>query len=224
MSGLEDLGPMPEGWSLKWHGVGNTRRPYFINHQTRQTTWDDPRKQRSRNATPSQSRATPSQSQTTPKQRESAKATLSDEEIMAKAIALSMAEEEQRKKQASSSRPKPTPSQSNRPTMEAASNDDENTDSNFADFSSVAFSPNSDSPPTAVADANADANVNVNEPTSQNLNEARAKGPNPVLRKGPNPDLLLSERAEAKGPDRSLCQGPMGLAKGPQARAQILAA
>ena len=27
MSGLEDLGPLPEGWSLKWHGVGNTRRP-----------------------------------------------------------------------------------------------------------------------------------------------------------------------------------------------------
>ena len=50
---------------------------------------------------PSQSRATPTiQKQTTPKQqRESAKATLSDEEIMAKAIALSKAEEEQRKKQ-----------------------------------------------------------------------------------------------------------------------------
>jgi len=226
MSGLEDLGPMPEGWSLKWHGVGNTRRPYFINHQTRQTTWDDPRKQRSRNATPSQSRATPSQSPTTPKQRESAKATLSDEEIMAKAIALSMAEEEQRKKQASSSssRPKPTPSQSNRPTMETASNDDENADSNFADFSSVAFSPNSDSSPTAAADADVDANVNVNEPTYQNQNEARAKGPNPALTKGPNPDLLLSARAEAKGPDPSLCQGPMGLAKGPQARAQVLAA
>ena len=27
MSGLEDLGPLPEGWTLKWHGVGNTRRP-----------------------------------------------------------------------------------------------------------------------------------------------------------------------------------------------------
>merc|ERR1712212_1186769 len=227
MSGLEDLGPMPEGWSLKWHGVGNTRRPYFINHHTRQTTWDDPRKQ-SYNITPSQSRATPTiQKQTTPKkQREAARATLSDEEIMAKAIALSMAEEEQRKKQqaSSSSRPKPTPSQSNRPTMETASNDDENADSNFADFSSVAFSPNSDSSPTAAADADVDTNVNVNEPTSQNQNEARAKGPNPALTKGPNPDLLLSERAEAKGPDRSLCQGPMGLAKGPQARAQILAA
>ena len=36
--------------------------------------------------------------------------------------------------------------------------------------------------------------------------------------------VCRSERAEAKGPDRSLCQGPMGLAKGPQARAQILAA
>ena len=50
---------------------------------------------------PSQRQATPTiQKQTTPKQqRESAKATLSDEEIMAKAIALSMAEEEQRKKQ-----------------------------------------------------------------------------------------------------------------------------
>jgi len=101
MSGLEDLGPMPEGWSLKWHGVGNTRRPYFINHETRQTTWDDPRKQRSHNGTPSQIRATGSQSQTSSKQREPAKATLSDEEIMAKAIALSMAEENQRKKQVS---------------------------------------------------------------------------------------------------------------------------
>ena len=28
MSGLEDLGPLPEGWTLKWHGVGNTRRPW----------------------------------------------------------------------------------------------------------------------------------------------------------------------------------------------------
>ena len=36
--------------------------------------------------------------------------------------------------------------------------------------------------------------------------------------------LCRSERAEAKGPDPSLCQGPMGLAKGPQARAGILAA
>ena len=62
MSGLEDLGPLPEGWSLKWHVAGDTRRPwvmkysvflkililfrYFVNHHTRQTTWDDPRKQR----------------------------------------------------------------------------------------------------------------------------------------------------------------------------------
>merc|ERR1712212_101823 len=227
MSGLEDLGPMPEGWSLKWHGVGNTRRPYFINHHTRQTTWDDPRKQ-SYNITPSQSRATPTiQKQTTPKkQREAAKATLSDEEIMAKAIALSMAEEEQRKKQqASSSRPRPTPSHSDRPTIET-SNDDENADSNAlspaivaADFSSFAFSANANS-----SSAAADSNVNASDPASQTQNEARAKGPNPVLRKGPNPDLLLSERAVANGPDPSLCQGPMGLAKGPQARAQILAA
>ena len=28
MSGLEDLGPLPDGWSLKWHGVGETRRPW----------------------------------------------------------------------------------------------------------------------------------------------------------------------------------------------------
>ena len=27
MDGLEDLGPLPEGWALKWHGVGETRRP-----------------------------------------------------------------------------------------------------------------------------------------------------------------------------------------------------
>ena len=36
--------------------------------------------------------------------------------------------------------------------------------------------------------------------------------------------ICRSERAEAKGPDPSLCQGPMGLAKGPQARTGILAA
>merc|ERR1712212_846074 len=143
MSGLEDLGPLPEGWSLKWHGVGNTRRPYFVNHHTRQTTWDDPRKQ-SYNVTPSQSRAAPIQSKATPKPREpvKAKSTLSDEEIMAKAIALSMAEEEQRKKQAASSKPKPTPSQSNHQTIEASSDDDENADSDAnvaADFSSFNF-------------------------------------------------------------------------------------
>ena len=57
---------------------------------------------RSQNTTPSQIRATGSQMQTTSKtKREPAKATLSDEEIMAKAIALSMAEEDQRKKQVS---------------------------------------------------------------------------------------------------------------------------
>ena len=54
---------------------------------------------RNYNTTPNQSQAKPTQSQATPKQREPAKATLSDEEIMAKAIAMSMAEEEQRKKQ-----------------------------------------------------------------------------------------------------------------------------
>ena len=32
MSGLEDLGPLPEGWSLKWHGVGNTRRPWVMKY------------------------------------------------------------------------------------------------------------------------------------------------------------------------------------------------
>merc|ERR1712210_403483 len=224
MSGLEDLGPLPEGWSLKWHGVGDTRRPYFVNHHTRQTTWDDPRKQ-SYNATPSQSRATPIQVKAPTKPREPAKATLSNEEIMAKAIALSMAEEEQRKKQASSSRPKPTPSQANRPTIETSFNDDENADSNAyspaivaADFSSFAFDASSSS------SAAADASANTNEPASQTQSEARAMGPNPALRKGPNPDFLLSERAEAKGPDPSLCQGPMGLAKGPQARTGILAA
>merc|ERR1712037_547940 len=224
MSGLEDLGPLPEGWSLKWHGVGDTRRPYFVNHHTRQTTWDDPRKQ-SYNATPSQSRATPIQVKAPTKPREPAKATLSNEEIMAKAIALSMAEEEQRKKQASSSRPKPTPSQSNRQTIETSFNDDENADSNAyspaivaADFSSFAFDASSSSSATA------DASANANEPVSQTQSEARAMGPNPALRKGPNPDFLLSERAEAKGPDPSLCQGPMGLAKGPQARTGILAA
>ena len=30
MSGLEDLGPLPEGWSLKWHGVGEARRPWVV--------------------------------------------------------------------------------------------------------------------------------------------------------------------------------------------------
>merc|ERR1712037_517190 len=214
MSGLEDLGPLPEGWSLKWHGVGDTRRPYFVNHHTRQTTWDDPRKQ-SYNATPIQVKAPT-------KPREPAKATLSNEEIMAKAIALSMAEEEQRKKQASSSRPKPTPSQSNRQTIETSFNDDENADSNAYSPAIVAadFSSNSNSSSSAATDTCATAN----EPASQTQKEARAMGPNPALRKGPNPDLLLSERAEAKGPDRSLCQGPMGLAKGLQARTGILAA
>merc|ERR1712037_806044 len=225
MSGLEDLGPLPEGWSLKWHGVGDTRRPYFVNHHTRQTTWDDPRKQ-SYNATPSQSRATPIQVKAPTKPREPAKATLSNEEIMAKAIALSMAEEEQRKKQAASSKPKPTPSQSNRPTIETSSDDDENADSDAnvaADFSSFAFaSANSNS--SSAAAAAADGSANANEQASRTQSEARAMGPNPALRKGPNPDLLLSERAEAKGPDPSLCQGPMGLAKGPQARTGILAA
>merc|ERR1712156_1368322 len=108
MSGLEDLGPLPEGWSLKWHGVGETRRPYFINHATRQTTWDDPRKNRTPVAPPA--RTTSSQSRPTGKQRqEPTKTTMSEEEIMAKAIALSMAEaEEKKKKQASMPRPKPT--------------------------------------------------------------------------------------------------------------------
>merc|ERR1712037_256442 len=205
MSGLEDLGPLPEGWSLKWHGVGDTRRPYFVNHHTRQTTWDDPRKQ-SYNATPSQSQATPIQVKAPTKPREPAKATLSNEEIMAKAIALSMAEEEQRKKQA----------------IETSFNDDENADSNAYSPAIVAadFSSNSNSSSSAATDTGATAN----EAASQTQKEARAMGPNPALRKGPNPDLLLSERAEAKGPDRSLCQGPMGLAKGPQARTGILAA
>merc|ERR1712156_175156 len=68
MSGLEDLGPLPEGWSLKWHGVGETRRPYFINHTTRQTTWDDPRKNRTPVAPPA--RTTSSQSRPIAKQQE----------------------------------------------------------------------------------------------------------------------------------------------------------
>merc|ERR1712130_246062 len=225
MSGLEDLGPLPEGWSLKWHGVGNTRRPYFINHHTKQTTWEDPRKQ-SYNITPSQSRGTPIQS----KPKVPARATLSDEEIMAKAIALSKAEEEQRKKKALNSQPKPTPqSQSNRPTIKTSSNDDDDWSHHSndnspviaaSDFSSFAFDAN----PSSSA-AGADASTKAKGPASQTQNEARrAVGPNPALRKGPNPDLLLSERAEAKGPDPSLCQGPMGLAKGPQARPGILAA
>ena len=97
--------------------------------------------------------------------------------------------------QASSSRPKPTPpSQSNRPTIETVSNDDENADSNAlspaivaADFSSFAFSANSNSTSSAATDSNA----NASDPASQPQTEARAKGPNPALRKGPNPDLLL---------------------------------
>merc|ERR1711936_561136 len=211
MSGLEDLGPLPEGWTLKWHGVGNTRRPYFINHHTRQTTWDDPRTQRNEqgtrnyNTTPNQSQAKPTQSQGTPKQREPAKATLSDEEVMAKAIAMSMAEEEQRKKQAASmQQPKPMPSQTYRPTTETSFNNESNSYSpemasaNFANFSN-----DNRSPFTAAADSNDNALDSV--PATQS--DARAKGP--------NPDLLMSERVEAKGPDPSLCQGPMGLAKGP---------
>merc|ERR1712233_50913 len=214
MSGLEDLGPLPEGWSLKWHGVGNTRRPYFINHHTKQTTWEDPRKQ-SYNITPSQSRGTPIQSKPTPKPKVPARATLSDEEIMAKAIALSKAEEEQRKKKALNSQPKPTPqSQSNRPTIKTSSNDDDDWSHHSndnspviaaSDFSSFAFDAN----PSSSA-AGADASTKAKEPASQTQNEARrAVGPNPALRKGPDP---------------SLCQGPMGLAKGPQARPGILAA
>ena len=39
MSGLEDLGPMPEGWSLKWHGVGNTRRPWVKKYPVLPKCW-----------------------------------------------------------------------------------------------------------------------------------------------------------------------------------------
>merc|ERR1711973_479977 len=128
MSGLEDLGPLPEGWSLKWHGVGETRRPYFINHATRQTTWDEPRKNRTPVAPPA--RTTSSQSRPTGKQQQEPTKTMSEEEIMAKAIALSMAEaEDKKKKQASMTRPKPTTTA--RPTTsEITTNVDDNNTAN----------------------------------------------------------------------------------------------
>merc|ERR1712156_355435 len=137
MSGLEDLGPLPEGWSLKWHGVGETRRPYFINHTTRQTTWDDPRKNRTPVAP--LARTTSSQSRPTAKQQEPTKTTMSEEEIMAKAIALSMAEAEEKKKkqQASMTRPKPTTTA--RPTTSEITINDTVYDNNTAN--STLFGP-----------------------------------------------------------------------------------
>merc|ERR1712156_597891 len=214
MSGLEDLGPLPEGWSLKWHGVGETRRPYFINHTTRQTTWDDPRKNRTPVAPPA--RTTSSQSRPTAKQQEQTKTTMSEEEIMAKAIALSIAEaEEKKKKQPSMTRPKPTTTY--RPTTsEITTNVYDNNTANSTSLGPATLAAESS---TFTSSANSSTpSTDIDEPAAQNQNEARAKGPNPALRKGPNPDLLLSERVEAKGPDPSLCKGPKGLARGPQAR------
>ena len=125
---------------------------------------------------------------------------------MAKAIAMSMAEEEQRKKQvktfpllkkitltfsfqaASMQQPKPMPSQTYRPTTETSFNNESNSYSpemasaNFANFSN-----DNRSPFTAAADSNDNALDSV--PATQS--DARAKGPNPALRKGPNPDLLM---------------------------------
>merc|ERR1712180_297672 len=205
MSGLEDLGPLPEGWSLKWHGVGETRRPYFINHATRQTTWDDPRKNRTPVAP--LARTTSSQSRPTAKQQEPTKTTMSEEEIMAKAIALSMAEaEEKKKKQASMTRPKPTTT-SGPKTSEITTNVYDNNTANSTSFGPTTLAAESS---TFTSSANSSSpSTDLDEPAAQNQNQARAKGP--------NPDLLLSERVEAKGPDPSLCQGPKGLARGPQA-------
>merc|ERR1712180_285902 len=201
----EDLGPLPEGWALKRHGVGEARRPYFINHATRQTTWDDPRKNRTPVAPPA--RTTSSQSRPTGKQQEPTKSTMSEEEIMAKAIALSMAEaEEKKKKQASMTRPKPTTTY--RPTSsEITTNVYDNNTANSTSLGPATLAAESS---TFTSSANSSTpSTDIDEPAAQNQNEARAKGP--------NPDLLLSERVEAKGPDPSLCQGPKGLARGPQA-------
>merc|ERR1712156_175539 len=151
MSGLEDLGPLPEGWSLKWHGVGEARRPYFINHTTRQTTWDDPRKNRTPVTPPA--RTTSSQSRPTGKQQEPTKTTMSEEEIMAK------------KKQASMTRPKPTTTA--RPTTsEISTNVYDNNTANSTSFDPTTLAAES-STITSSADSSTPS-TDSDEPASQN--------------------------------------------------------
>ena len=36
------LGPLPSGWEMRHTTTG---RPYFINHESKETSWDDPRLQ-----------------------------------------------------------------------------------------------------------------------------------------------------------------------------------
>ena len=37
---ITQLGPLPSGWEMR---LTNTGRVYFVDHNTRTTTWDDPR-------------------------------------------------------------------------------------------------------------------------------------------------------------------------------------
>jgi E3 ubiquitin-protein ligase NEDD4 len=37
---ISQLGPLPSGWEVR---VNSTRRVYFVDHNTKTTTWDDPR-------------------------------------------------------------------------------------------------------------------------------------------------------------------------------------
>ncbi|KNE58375.1 hypothetical protein, variant [Allomyces macrogynus ATCC 38327] len=46
---LADLGPLPAGWEMRTMPSG---RPYFVDHNTRTTTWGDPRDQQSVSAAP----------------------------------------------------------------------------------------------------------------------------------------------------------------------------
>merc|ERR1712126_16062 len=194
-----DFYELPEGWTMKYHGVGADRKPYFINHATKTTTWVDPRieimkkEMNSENSIPPQTTVKTShlRSKTTSSDYLSSQADLAPgpspvprnsstaRPIEAAAVRTSnaMVAEDSSPQPRNEASIEQTPQPSHQPSHEAS------------------HQPKSLSKPESKPES---------KPATQTTFSSLAKGPNPNLYKGPNPALLRTDRVVVSGPDPTL--------------------
>merc|ERR1712126_353880 len=190
-----DFYELPEGWTMKYHGVGADRKPYFINHATKTTTWVDPRIEIMKKEMNSENSIPP---QTTVKTNHLRSKTTSSDYLSSQADL------------APGPSPVPRNSSTSRPIEAAAvrisnavvvedSSPQPRNEPSIEQTPQPSHQPKSPSKPESKPES---------KPATQTTFSSLAKGPNPNLYKGPNPALLRTDRVVVYGPDPTLRHGP----------------
>lgn len=213
-------GPLPEGWTMKLHTVGNHVRPYFVHHASKTTQWDDPRKpkepkitapevpphrQRKETEIPIQKMTSSTISTTGHDMAASLRATIAAAARTSAAGTVTGASTVPENEAFTAATTVESTVESTVPANEA-----------FTAATTASSTTTSATRSTAKAKQTRTHTTNTTNVPNKPKSSSRAKGANPDLRKGvnpdlskgPNPDLLLRERVTPHGADPSLYKGP----------------